>query len=401
MDIYIARQPIFDRYSTVYGYELLYRQGAENCFSGLDDDRATAELLYNSFMVVGLNDLTDGTLAFINFSKNLVETDIPYLLPPSKVVVEVLERSEATEATIEACKKLRSKGYKVALDDFIPSEENFRLFECADIIKVEYPAVSHTDQQNLIKKYGMVKTFLAEKIETREDYEAAARMGYNLFQGYFFSKPALIGTREIRSLNVNIFHVLEELKKTDPNFDKISGFVQCDLGLAYKLLRLVNSVYYGPVHGIRTIRHALTHLGLTEMRKWFSILMLKDLQTADNSELIKLSLIRGKLMELLAEELHDEANKPDYFFTGVFSFINVLLGRPMGEILNGLPISDKIKRALLGEDNEYRKLLDFVAAGEQMNWDGEASQQILNQIGAMRYMTLYVQSLKWINRLGH
>ena len=195
MDVYIARQPIFDRYSTVYGYELLYRQGTENCFSGLDDDRATAELLYNSFMVMGLNDLTDGTLAFINFSKKLVETDVPYLLPPSRVVVEVLERCAATEATVEACKKLRSKGYKVALDDFIPSEENFRLFECADIIKVEYPAVSHADQQNLIKKYGPVKTFLAEKIETREDYEAAARIGYNLFQGYFFSKPALIGTR--------------------------------------------------------------------------------------------------------------------------------------------------------------------------------------------------------------
>ena len=169
------------------------------------------------------------------------------------------------------------------------------------------------------------------------------------------------------------------MQKPDPDFDAISRSVQCDLGLAYKLLRLVNSVYYGPVHGIRTIRHALTHLGLSEMRKWFSILMLKDLQTADSSELIKLSLTRGKLMELLAEELQDEANKPDYFFTGAFSFINVLLGRSMGEILSGLPISDKIKRALLGEDNEYRKLLDFVAASEQMNWDGKVSQRILSQ----------------------
>jgi EAL and modified HD-GYP domain-containing signal transduction protein len=183
MDIYIARQPIFDRALKVYGYELLYRQSAANRFDGVDDDLATAELLYNSFAVMGLNDLTDRTLAFINFSKELIGSEIPLLLPPSSVVIEVLERDEATQSTIDACKKLREKGYKIALDDFTPTKEHFLLFDYADIIKMEYQAVSLQDQRELIKKYRRQKTFLAEKIETREDYRLALDIGIRPVSG--------------------------------------------------------------------------------------------------------------------------------------------------------------------------------------------------------------------------
>ncbi len=352
MDIYVARQPIFDRESRVYGYELLYRQDNQNSFPGLDDDQATAELIYNSFMVMGLNDLTDGTLAFINFSKELIDSEIPYLLPPSSVVVEVLERDEVTQSTIEACKKLRETGYKIALDDFIPEEENFPLFEYSDIIKVEFPAVSLEAQRKLIRKYGSKKTFLAEKIETREDYKLAAQLGYDLFQGYFFSKPAVIGTKEIHSLNSNIFHIMEELNCRYPSFHIVADYVERDLGLSYKLLKLVNSVYFGPRYQIKTIQHAITHLGVEELRKWFSIMMLKDMRNIENAELIKLSLIRGKFMELLAGESHDAPEKTDFFFAGLFSFIDVLLNRPMKQILDGLPISERIKQAWLGDRNE-------------------------------------------------
>ncbi len=190
----------------------------------------------------------------------------------------MLERDKATQSTIEACKKLREKGYKIALDDFIPEEENFPLFDYADIIKVEYPAVSLDAQRRLIKKYGAQKTFLAEKIETREDYRLAAQIGYDLFQGYFFSKPAVIGTKEISALNSNIFSILEELNRPEPSFDVIAAYVERDLGLSYKLLKLVNSVYYGPRYKIKTIQHALSHLGVQELLRWFAIMMLKDLK---------------------------------------------------------------------------------------------------------------------------
>ncbi len=367
-------------------------------FTGMDDDRATGEVLYNSFLVMGLKDLTDRTLAFINFSKALIDTEIPFLLPPSGVVVEVLERGEATQATVEACRRLRERGYRIAMDDFVQEDERSPLFDYADIIKVEYPAVRREDQLRLIKKYGGRKTFLAEKIETREEYTLAVSMGYELFQGYFFSKPSVIGSKEIGSLNVNIFRVMEELNRSEPSFTAIAAHVERDLGLSYKLLKLVNSVYYGPVHKIRTLRHALAHLGVSGLRKWFSIMMLKDMQNVENAEMIKLSLSRAKLMELLAAEYGEEDNVPDCFFTGLFSFIDVLLNRPMRRILDGLPISETIKDALNGEDNPCRRLLDGVVAGEAGDWSRAECQQIIDAVGGARFMRLYMESLKWANR---
>jgi EAL and modified HD-GYP domain-containing signal transduction protein len=401
MDIYIARQPIFDRYMKVHGYELLYRQGNTNSFTGLDDDLATAELLYNSFMVMGLKDLTSGTLAFINFSKGLIASEIPFLLPPAGIVVEVLERDEATEVTVEACKRLREKGYKIALDDFIPTKENFPLFEYADIIKVEYPAVSLEDQRELIKRYGAKKTFLAEKIETREEYRQASDLGYQLFQGYFFSKPALISSKEIGTLLTNVYSILEELNRPDPSYEVIAEHIGRDLGLSYKLLKLVNSVYYGPLYKIKTIKHALAHLGIRELHRWFSIMLLKDMRNVENAEMIKLSLVRAKLMELLAGELYDPDENMNCFFAGLFSSIDALLNRPMQEIMAGLPLSERVKQALLGENNEYRELLNCVIASESGSWDRPDNSGVMLKIGAGRFTALYLESLKWAQTLNY
>lgn len=401
MDIYVARQPIFDRYMKVYGYELLYRRDGMNSFSGIDDNLATAELLYNSFLVMGLDDLTDGARAFINFSKDLIDSEIPYLLPCEDVVLEVLERGEVTQATIEACKNLRAKGYKVAMDDFVPDEDNLVLLEHTDIIKVEFPAVSIPEQRALLKRFGATKTFLAEKIETREDYKIAADLGYNLFQGYFFSKPAVVNAKEIGSLNTSLIQIMKELNEEEPDFNAIAAHVEHDLGLSYKLLQLVNSVYYGPIYRIKTIWHALTYLGVEDLRRWFSIMMLKDLKNVENAEMIKISLVRAKLMELLAEELGDADSRSEYFFTGMFSSIDVLLNRPMEAILKGLPISDKTKWALLAEDNEYRRILNCVIAREQGIWEELDEQSPVKCVGVKRFMELYLEALRWAKRLEY
>ncbi|MGI6751528.1 MAG: EAL and HDOD domain-containing protein [Anaerovoracaceae bacterium] len=400
MDIYIARQPIFDRKLAVYGYEILHRQGSENKFSGIDDDRATTEVIYNSFFVMGLDDITDGSLAFINFSKDLIDTDVPYMLPSQSIVIEVLERKEATQNTIEACRKLRDKGYTIALDDFVLEQGNDDLIEIADIIKVEYPAVTPATQRDLIKRYGSKIRFLAEKIETREDYELAIKMGYDYFQGYFFSKPTMMASKEIESINTNILSVLQELSEPDPELKVISDIIEMDMGLSYKLLRLVNSVYYGTRNRIKTIHQALVYIGINEIYQWFSLMMLKDMQNVENAEIIKLSLIRGKLMELMAMEF-DYRDRMEFFFTGMFSFIDILLNKPMEKVLESLPFSDKVKRALMGEDNEHRSFLDSVIAIESADWDFIEDRYPLNEIGAQRFMELYLDSLKWAKRLNY
>lgn len=382
----------------LYGYELLYRQSPENFFAGIDDDQATKEVIYNAFLVVGLDDLTDGTKAFINFSKDLIDSDVPYLLPPESTVIEVIERKEVTQYSIDACKKLRSKGYKIAIDDFDLDENSLELIKVADIIKIEYPNVSFETQRSLIRKYKHKVKFIAEKIETREDYQEAKELGYDLFQGYFFSKPAIINSKDIELLDKNILRIIEELNQTEPSYKVISDIIEGDLGLSYKLLKLANSVFFTTRNEIKSISHALSYLGVNELYQWFSLMMIKNIQDIENAEMIKLSLIRGKLMSLLASEL--KINDDAYFLTGIFSFIDKLLNKNMEQVLEGIPLSTPVKQALLGADNEYRRVLNCVIDFEMANWD-KTENQYLNIIGTNRFMQLYLESLKWARKLNY
>jgi EAL and modified HD-GYP domain-containing signal transduction protein len=235
MNIYIARQPIFDRKNRIFGYELLFRQNSENCFHEMDDDIATAELIYNAFLVFDIGSITDGTKAFINFSKGLINSDFLELLPKDCIAVEILEREKTTQATLDACRKLKKLGYTLAVDDYVLDSDREPLLELVDFVKVEFPAGSLPRQTALIRKYKDKVKFLAEKIETRENYADAVRLGYDLFQGYFFSKPVMMKTKDIGLIGSNLLRVLEELNTPEPSYRKISDIVQTDLGLAYKL----------------------------------------------------------------------------------------------------------------------------------------------------------------------
>lgn len=401
LDIYIARQPIFDKNMQVLGYELLYRQSMHNFFPGLDDNQATGELIYNTFLVMDLQELTDGGLAFINFSKELLESEVPFLLPPKNVVVEVLERDQATQSTIDACRRLRKAGYTLALDDFVLDEQNSPLIGMADIIKVEYPSVSHSAQRALIQKYGPGIKFLAEKIETREEYQTAVELGYDYFQGYFFSKPTVIGSREVQSLDANVVRILNELSLSEPNYGVIRHLIESDLGLSYKLLKLANSIRYEAKNRISTIAQALAYIGTRELRQWAAIMALKRAENIENSELIKLSLVRGKLMELMAKKLLSNQSSEDFFLTGSFSFIDVLLESPMEDILKGLPLAQEVKQALMGEDNLYYKFLDCVTACEMAVWSEKEKQYPLKDIGVQQFMSLYFESLHWVQTLNY
>ncbi|EHQ87253.1 EAL and HDOD domain-containing protein [Desulfosporosinus youngiae] len=397
MDAFIARQPIFDKSMNIYGYELLYRQSGNNYFTGIDDDQATAELIYNAFLVMGLQDLTDGANAFINFSKELIDSDVPFLLPKQNIVVEVLEREKVTPATVDACKRIKAMGYRLALDDFVFNQDNLPLIEMADIIKIEFPAVSRYDQNSLIQRYRTNVKFLAEKIETREEYIQASEMGYDLFQGYFFSKPSIVRSKEVAMLNTNLFSILEELNSPEPSYEIIATIIERDLGLSYKLLKLANSVYIGARSKIKSIPHALSYIGINEMYQWISLMMLKDMQNVENAELIKQSLIRGKLMELLASELYPNGENSEFYFTGIFSSIEVLLNSQIEQVLKGLPLSINVKNALLGKDNEQRRLLNFVLNWEKAHWEKIADQYPMKN----EFMKLYLETLKWAKKLNY
>lgn len=401
MEVYAARQPIFDRNMKVYGYELLYRRSMNNFYEGIDDNQATAELISNAFLTMKFDTLTNGTRAFINFSRDLLEREIPLLLPKEQTVIEILERVEAVPSVLEACKQLRKNGYIIALDDFVFQDSNSALVEYADIIKIEFSAVEYEKQQQLIDRYRHRITFLAEKIETRAEHRLALNMGYSLFQGYFYSKPVIVKGQGLRGLNVNLSKILQEVNTAEPDYQRITEIIEKDLGLSFMLLKLSNTGAFGAHYKIYSIKQALVRLGTEEIKKWIYLMMLKGIQSAENHELIKTSMVRGKLMELLATEMGLKQKHLEFFMAGVFSSIDILLNQPMKMVVEDLPLTNDVREALLGDRNDIREVLEHIVHLERADWTNLKSQEFVNSLGKENYMALYIKALKWAMELDY
>ncbi len=396
MEVFVARQPIFRRDKKLYGYELLYRKSTNNFYEGEDDTCSTAELISNSFLVFGFRELIEDTWGFINFSSELLLQGVPLVLPKENVVIELLERAEITQELLAMLEQYKAKGYLLALDDFVldmDGEYAERLIALANIIKIEFSYASVEKQRALLERYKSRITFLAERIETKEEFEFAAGLGYSLFQGYYFSRPIVVSAKEIHTFKANIGLILQELDEKEPDIGRISTIFTQDPGLSYKLLRLVNSAYYGMRRPIASIRQAIMLIGVTELRVWLYIIFLKSLQTADNREIIKKSIIRAKMMSLIVQSC--PAQGSDCFFVGMFSALDVMLDRGMDNALDGLPLSQLVRDTLLQHDTPFSPYLSLILALENGEWD--TLECLLETTGITKEacISAYIDAIRW------
>ena len=393
MDVCIARKPVFDKNMNIFGYDLLYSE------NNLPDADAEAQLLYDSFFVIGIDDLTSGASAFIRYSSLLITGDIPISYPKDKIVVEILENDFQHNVSLEDCSKLKALGYTLALDDFVLNNANMRLLKIADVINIDFSAATLHAQAAMIDTFKGNVRFLAKNIETRDDYKCASELGYDLFEGNFFTKPSFVTSKEVDSLDMNLYNLIQELDRAEPDYGVITEIIERDLGLSYKLLKFVNSAAVSSGYKLVSISRAVTYLGTRRLRQFLTVIMVKKLQTNENAELIRLSLVRGKLMSLLAVELGLAEAASAYFFTGIFSLIDVILNNDMQDIIHDLPLISDVKQALLGELNDLKKLLDFIILLENENWENIGETYPMNLIDKNKVTSLSIQALKWANIL--
>ncbi|WP_047986032.1 EAL and HDOD domain-containing protein [Ornithinibacillus californiensis] len=402
MEVYVARQPILTRKQEIFAYELLYRSNKhDNLYSNGDFDQATSEVI-NSLLQIGIEEITEGKPCFINFTETLLENTFPTFLQPELMVIEVLETVRPTERIIENCRILKAQGYKIALDDFELRDNDpyyWKLIELADIVKIDVQKSSRLEQLKIMKalnKYNMI--FLAEKVETREEYEQCLKDGYTFFQGYFFSKPVILRTSDLPILNHNLFVIISELSKEEPDIDKLTTFIESDVSLSYKLLRLLNSPAIGLVYKIKSIKQAIVLLGLIELRKWVYVLSFREhLNKTDfiMEEVIKLSLTRAKASELINISIGKRSQSSSAFIAGLFSLVETIFKQPLGQILNKLPLDQEIKQTLLGEETSLTPVKDLVFAAEKGEWS--EIDRIVLEVGLNgdKFSDLYKQSIKW------
>lgn len=369
MNVYVARQPILDIYNQVVAYELLFRNNNNNFSEIMDSSLATLDVIKNSFSVVGTEKLTDGKTAFINFDENLIKSNFIENLPKN-LVIEILENIEPDKEIIKACKTLKEKGYTLALDDFIYNEKYKELINYVDIIKVDFIITKGIERKKVIELVNNNNIrFLAEKVETIEDYKQAVEYGYSLFQGYYFCKPAVITGKDMDVYQFTYLKLLNELNKEEIDIEKIEKDIKSDLSLSYKLLMLVNSAYYGLKNKITSIKKGVVTIGTNELKKWLYVITLKSISKDKPEEIVRMSLARAYFGELIIKISKQKINPFDMFLTGLLSMIDILTNREMKEVISNLPLSNEVKHALLGEDNFLNKILKLEKFYENADWE--------------------------------
>ncbi|WP_318502243.1 EAL and HDOD domain-containing protein [Photobacterium leiognathi] len=395
---YIARQPILNRNKHTIGYELLFRDGPDNCFPNIGDEQATNRLLNdNFFSTAGEVQLTSGKRAFVNFPYNLLVSGTPLLFPKQSFIIEILESCSPTDELFEAIKQLHQKGYTLALDDFIPSEAWNRFMPYIHIIKFDIRIISIEKAARFIKFYKE-KTklrFLAEKVETQEEYQQAYDAGFDLFQGFFFSKPELIQRKSLKPSSITTLRLFKEICVAEVDYDKVEEIIATDVTLSYKLLRHVNAMTSTRSKPVTSFKQALIFLGEEKLRRFITFVATSHAVENKPPSLYNLSLQRAHFCEQLYRTRVPKDNGNQAFLTGLFSLLDSLLDQPLDELLKHLPLSEQVKLALTKRVGPLGAILNLTDAYDQANWPLVKKYSDALKINESSIADYYLESVKW------
>ena len=394
--LYLARQPIFDLKGRVFGYELLYRQDRDDPTCQADGDAATASVLTGALLDLGLSTLTGGRQAFLNVTRPLLLGQIGTMIPADEVVIEVLEDIAIDDEVIDACKVLHGKGYRLALDDFVPGSGAEALFPYVSFVKVDVLATSESVATALPRQLTPLGIgSIAEKVERRDVYERMRSAGYSLFQGFYFCGPSVQTAVAVPAQQLAYLRLLAALNQPDLSTSEVETLVKQDVSLSLRVLRSVNSAAYPIRAEVRSIGQALFLLGLEPIRRWASVWCLAGLSADATPELATLALLRARACELVGEGL-DDVESSELFLVGLFSLLDTMLSAPMATALEGLPLSDSAIHALLGQPNRLRAVLDAVICYERSEWDDATAIASQAGIHVPALSKAYTNGLRWV-----
>ncbi len=371
MDVFVARQPIFDRSRKVWAYELLFRSCATATrYDGTDASSSTRQVISNSVLSLGLDNLLSGKLACINFGRDMLFEDWYSTLPQECTVIELTEDIEPDADVLETVRRMRKEGYRIALDDFQPGPRMEPLIELANLIKVEMSTPKAQQELMLREFQGRGIRMLSEKVETDADFCWALRAGYDYFQGHFFAQPVVMQGKQIPALKMHCLRLIQEAHRPELDFTRLANLISQDVSFSYKLLRYANSARYGRETKITSIRRALVVLGEYGIRKWIAIAALPTIAGDKPGELVTQSLVRGRFCELLGQA-SGEGIEDQAFLVGLFSMLDALLDRPLNDVLGELGLASPLDAVLRGqapEESVLNTIYQLVRSYEMADW---------------------------------
>ncbi len=393
-DIYVGRQPVYNRDLGIYGYELLFRSGKDNAaaFGQLSADGATSITIINSFLEIGLERLVGKRYAFVNLSEQFLLEENSLPISPEQVILEVLEDVPVDFQLLQAVKRLSERGFIIALDDYIYNPAHKPLVAMADIIKID---IRQLTQKELIQHVAILKKYkaklLAEKVETIDEFEFCLKLGFDYFQGYFLSRPRIIKSKSLPTNKVAVLNLLSVLQNPNADTDELEEAISFDVSMSYKMLKLINSAFFSFSREIESIRQAIVILGRKQLSSWASMMALSKMDDRP-SEMIRLAMTRGKMCEMLAEK----AGLPQlesYFTAGLFSALDVLMEREIADVIKPLPLSDEVVAALLKHEGPLGESLVCALAYEV----ADIENAVFKNLSADDIYIANVEAVSWAN----
>jgi EAL and modified HD-GYP domain-containing signal transduction protein len=390
-DIFIGRQPIFDIDLSVYGYELLFRNSADQENANVvDGDSATSQVMLNTFIDIGLNSLVGKHKAFINLTQYFLEDINRISVPPGQVVLEVLEDVDPNDRVIDTLSNLKSMGHTIALDDFVFAEHLRPMVDLSDIVKIDVMALSNDEiEQHVTELRRFDLKLLAEKVETYEEFNFLKGLGFDYYQGYFFAKPTVVTGAGLKPNKASILQLVAKVNDPNIEIEELSGMISRDISLSHKVMKLVNSAASGVRVEAESIHRAVVLLGMNTIRNWVSLVAL----TAGSDkphELSTLALIRARTCFMLARAAN--LPKADNFFTvGLFSILDAMLDQPLALLLKDLPLSEDMKTSLVELDGVYGEAISCVIAMEL----DELENIRFRDLSMETIAKLYLDALSW------
>ncbi|MBJ6723144.1 EAL and HDOD domain-containing protein [Geomesophilobacter sediminis] len=401
---FLGRQPILNRAQQIVGFELLFRSAQSLDRASFDSvQQASASVMVNVLADFGLEDVLGRHRGFFNLNRDMLLSDAVELLPKSQVVLELLESIMADEEVVERCRKLKKLGFTIALDDHVYSPEFHSVYDLVHIIKVdvlETPSEALPQVVQTLRRWPV--TLLAEKVESAEQYELCSQLGFDLFQGYYFARPVILEQNRVDVGKLTMMQLMEQVM-AEPEITEIEETFKKNPGLTYNLLRLVNSVAIGLRVRIKTLRHALTVLGLEQLKRWITLALYASKGGGVNTPLLEMAASRGKLMELLVKQQapRQEREYADRaFMAGVLSLIDVLFEVSMEELVQKLNLVDDVRAALLYRSGSLGSLLSLAERLENADFEEVQRHLELQTLSSEQLLSAQLETINWTNRLS-
>ncbi len=363
--VYVARQPIFDAARRVRFYELLYRRGSGEAAGFDDEDETTAELLAATMVEIGVERIARHKKLFVTLSRNYLLGHWPIPVDASLLGICIPAALARDPEVVEAASRWRRQGVALTLDAALYTPELEPMLALVQYVKLDAAIL---EAQQLGAQVAALRRFdvrlVATRVETQRCYELYRQLRFDLFQGYFFARPQLLKGRQLPTHQSNLLRVLGEVQNPGVSIAQLELLIRRDVALSVKLLRYINSAFFGMPRRFESIREVIIYLGLKQLRVWVSLVLMSG-AAGQPPELSRLSLMRAKSCELLAAAYPGGAEPAACFMAGLFSTLDGLFQSSLEQILAGLPLSEELTAALLRHEGPIGEVLAFVLAHER------------------------------------